>query len=174
MKQHKQEDISDWFEEAKELAKAERELGIEKWVIVSIEYRTKDCKSVVLFKYDLPREIYERYDWVIRWRRARMQCKYPKEMVWSCCSYYDKKTGLKTDFNSCLSKLASSKAQITIAKRREQEYLSYQKQNNLFFDENTDEGLVKFREKLKRKEENYSLLYLNIQNAVEQHNSHKK
>jgi len=169
MIKHKQEDMRDWMEEAKELAKAERELGIEKWVIVSIEYRTKDCRRVVLFQYDLPREIYERYDWVIRWRKARMQCKYPKEMVWSCCSYYDKKTGWKTDFNSCLSRLASSKAQITIAKRREQEYLTYQKQNNLFFDESMDEDLVKFREKLKRKEENYNLLYQNIQNTVEEH-----
>lgn len=31
------------------------------------------------------------------------------------------------------------------------EYIEYNRQNNLFFDENTDEELVKFREKLKRK-----------------------
>jgi len=168
---HKQEDMRDWMEEAKELAKAERELGIEKCVIISIEYQTNDNRRVVLFQYDLPREIYKRYDWVIRWRKARFQCLYPREMIWVYTSYYDKKTGLKTDFNSCLSKFASSKAQITIAKRREQEYLTYQKQNNLFFDESTDEDLVKFREKLKRKEENYNSLYRNIQHAVETHNS---
>jgi hypothetical protein len=171
---HKQEDISDWLEEAKELAKAEREIDIEKWVIISIEYRTKDCRRVVLCQYDLPREIYERYDWVIRWRKARFQCQYPREMIWAYTSYYDKKIGLKTDFNSCLSRLASSKAQITIAKRREQEYLTCQKQNNLFFDENTDEDLVKFRERLKRKEENYNLLYRNIEEAIKAGKSDNK
>lgn len=31
------------------------------------------------------------------------------------------------------------------------EYIEYNRQNNLFFDENTDEKLVKFREKLERK-----------------------
>ena len=84
-------------------------------------------------------------------------------------SYYDK----RTDFNSCLSRLAASKAQITIAKRKEQQYLSYQKQNNLFFDENTDEELIKFREKLHKKETNYNMLYANIQQAVEEHNLNK-
>lgn len=31
------------------------------------------------------------------------------------------------------------------------EYIEYNRQNNLFFDENTDEELVKFRDKLERK-----------------------
>jgi hypothetical protein len=167
---HKQEDISDWTEKAKELAKAERELQIEHWVIISIEYRTKEDQQVVLFQYDLPRDVYERRRWVIIWRQARFQCKYPRESIFAYHSYYDKRTGLRTDFNSCLSKLAASKAQITIAKRKEQEYLSYQKQNNLFFDENTDDDLIKFRDKLKKKEENYNLLFQNIRNAVEAHN----
>ena len=166
MKKNKQEDVSDWMEEAKELAKAERELQIDKWVIVSIEYRTKDCNQVVLYKYDLPRDLYEKYRWVVRWRQARFQCLYPRELIMIYHSYYDKRTRLRTDFDSSLSRLAASKAQITIAKRREQEYLSYQSQNNLFFDENTDEQLVKFRDKLKKKEENYNLLYVNIQNAI--------
>lgn len=174
MRKHKQEDVSDWMEEARELAKVERELQIEKWVIISIEYRTKDCRQVVLFQYDLPRDLYERYQWVIRWREARFQCLYPRENILVYHSYYDKRTGLKTGFNSCLSRLAASKAQITIARKREQEYLSYQRQNNLFFDENTDEDLVKFREKLKKKEENYHLLYANIQSAVTEHNSQLK
>jgi hypothetical protein len=173
MKKHKREDLGDWMEEAKALAKAEKELGIEKWVILSIEYQSKDYRRVVLYQYDLPREMYEKYRWVVRWRQARYQCLHPRETVQIYHSYYDKKTGLKTDFNSCLSKLAASKAQITIARKREQEYLCWQRQNNLFFDENTDEDLVKFREKLKKKEENYDLLYRNIQKAVEEHHSRK-
>jgi len=169
MKKHKQEDMTDWMEQAKELAKAEKELQIERWVIISIEYRNKDCHRVVLFQYDLPRDIYEKYRWVIRWRQARLQCLHPRESIQIYHSYYDKRSGLRTDFNSCLSKLAASKAQITLAKKREQEYLCFQKQNNLFFDENADEELIKFREKLRIKGENYNLLYQSIQYSVERH-----
>lgn len=168
MKKQKQEDVRDWMEEARELAKAERELRIDKWVFISIEYRIKG-ERIVLHQYELPRDLHEKYRWVIRWRKARLQCLYPRESIELYHSYYDKRTGMKTDFNSCLSKLAASKAQITIAKKREQEYLHFQKQNNLFFDENTDEDLIKFREKLKKKEENYNLLYQNIQNVAERY-----
>ncbi|HCO68476.1 MAG TPA: hypothetical protein DIT04_12065, partial [Dysgonomonas sp.] len=168
MKKHKQENMNNWMEEAKAIAKAERELGIEKWVIISIEYQTKDYCRVVLFQYDLPRELYEKYRWVVRWRQARCQCSHPRDTIQLYHSYYDKRTRLRTDFNSCLTRLAASKAQITIAKNREQKYLIWQKQNNLFFDENTGEELVKFREKLKTKEKNNNLLYKKIQKAVEE------
>lgn len=153
-----QERIDDWQIYARELAKAERELKIEKWVYISIEYRTKELERVVLFRYDLPREIYERYRWVVRWRHARLQCRYPKEDVQTYFSYYDKRTGLSTDFGSALSKLSAAKAQITIARRKKQEYIEYQQQNNLFFNEAEDEMLAKFRRKLQEKIEKYAAL----------------
>ena len=53
--------------------------------------------------------------------------------------------------NSCLSKLISAKAQVTKAERMMKNYIEQNRQNNMFFDENTDEELVKFREKLERK-----------------------
>ena len=53
--------------------------------------------------------------------------------------------------SSCLSRLVSAKAQITKAERRMNEYIEHNRQSNMFFDENTDEELVKFREKLERK-----------------------
>jgi hypothetical protein len=53
--------------------------------------------------------------------------------------------------SSCLSKLISAKAKITKAERRMNEYIEYNRQNNMFFDEESDEELVKFREKLGRK-----------------------
>ena len=34
-----QERIDDWWEYAKDLARAERELQIERWVYISIEYK---------------------------------------------------------------------------------------------------------------------------------------
>lgn len=153
-----QERIDDWWEYARELAKAERELKIEQWVFISIEYKDADGHTHRLHSYDLPRELHEKYRWVVRWREARLQCLCPRETISGYYCYYDKRTGLKTGFNSCLSKLAAAKAQITIAERKEKDYLDYQRQNNLFFDEQTDEELIKFRIKLRTKKENYAAL----------------
>ena len=76
------------------------------------------------------------------------------------------------DFGSALSRLSAAKAQITIARRKEQEYLEYQRQNNLFFDESEDETLAKFRRKLQFKIEKYTELerevILSVQNARSQ------
>ncbi len=162
-----QERMDDWMEFAREYAKAERELKIEKWVYISIEYRTESRERVVLYTYDLPRELYERRHWVVRWREAKLQCLHPKENIRSFFSYYDKRTGLRTDFNSLLSKLSAAKAQITIAERKEKEYLEYQRTNNLFFDEATDEQLVLFRQKLQIKRDNYAALEYQIRSMVE-------
>lgn len=163
-----QERIDSWWEYARELAKAERELKIEKWVYISIEYRTKELERVVLFHYDLPREIYERYRWVVRWRHAKLLCQHPREDVRTYFSYYDKRTGLSTDFGSALSKLSAAKAQITIARRKEQEYIEYQQQNNLFFNEAEDEMLAKFRRKLQKKIEKYAELETALMQSVKE------
>lgn len=56
----------DWIEYAREHAKAERELKIEKWGYISIEYRTQARGRIVLHTYDLPRELYERCSWIVR------------------------------------------------------------------------------------------------------------
>lgn len=146
----KQESVSDFYQYAKDLAKAEKELKIENWVQISI------CcgyghQSVTLYTYDLPREVYERRMWVIRWRVARLQCQYPRNDVYSSFYYYDNRSGESLEVSSCLPKLISAKAQITKAERRMNEYIEQNRQNNLFFDENTDEELIKFREKLEHK-----------------------
>lgn len=44
-----QENMGDWMEYAREYAKAQREMKIEKWVCITIEYRTKERQRVVLF-----------------------------------------------------------------------------------------------------------------------------
>ena len=91
--------MDDWWEYAKELAKAERELQIGHWVRISIEYRDEAGDTVRLHSYDLPRELHERYRWVVRWREARLQCLHPRRHIHTYYSYYDKRTGLRTDFN---------------------------------------------------------------------------
>lgn len=162
-----QERIDDWWEYAKDLARAERELQIERWVYISIEYKDEAGRKCRLHSYDLPRELHERYRWVIRWREAKLQCQYPRKNINTYYSYYDKRTGLRTDFNSCLMKLAAAKAQITRAERKEAEYLAYQRLNNLFFDEQTDEQLLQFHEKLRMKKEKYAALEHQIRSEVE-------
>lgn len=162
-----QERMDDWMEYARELVRAERELRIERWVFISIEYKDEAGNPVRLHSYDLPRDLHERHRWVIRWREARLQCLYPKKQVNTYYSYYDKRTGLGTDFNSCLSKLSAAKAQISIAERKEREYVQYQRANNLFFDESTDGQLIRFREKLRIKKDRYSALEYEMRSEVE-------
>lgn len=146
----KQESMDDWFQMAKDLAKAERELKIEQWVEATLYYGYAD-KQVSLYHYDLPREMYFRYQWVIRWRMAKFQCQYPKQIIGISLYHYDKRSGESMGLNSCLSKLISVKAQVTKAERMMKNYIEQNRQNNMFFDEESDEELVKFREKLERK-----------------------
>ena len=146
----KQESVSYWFQYANDLAKAERELKIEQWVEVTIYYGYAE-KQVSLYHYNLPSEMYFRYQWVIRWRMAKLQCQYPKQIVSTSLYFYDKRSGESLEVSSCLSKLISVKAQVTKAERMMKNYIEQNRQNNMFFDEYTDEELVKFREKLDRK-----------------------
>ena len=151
----KQESMDDWFQMAKDYAKAEKELKVEQWVEVTLYYGYAD-KQVSLYHYNLPREMYFRYEWVIRWRMARLQCKYPKQIISKSLYFYDKRSGESMDVSSCLSKLISAKAQVTKAERMMREYIEHNRQNNMFFDENTNEDLVKFRNKLERKKAEYT------------------
>lgn len=151
----KQESVDDLFLMAKEYAKAEKDLKIEKWVHISIEYKEEGkLEHIRLFSYDLPREVYERREWVIRWRLARLQCKYPKQYVECYFHYYDRHSGMSLGFGSCLSKLIKAKAKVTIAERKMWEYITYNRENNLFFDPDTDEDLERFSKKLGKNKAN--------------------
>ena len=130
----RQESADDFIQMAKDFAKAERELGVQKWVSISIERVDKNRNREQIFSYDLPREVYERWEWVVNWRRAKLVCKY--------------RLGNNPKFISDLKTLASAKAQVTKVQRKIDEYIVYNKANNLFFDEDTDEDLLKAREKL--------------------------
>ena len=162
----KQESMDDWFQMAKDYAKAEKELKVEQWVEVTIYYGYAE-KQVNLYYYNLPREMYFRYEWVITWRMAKLQCKYPKQIISKSLYFYDKRSGEPMDINSCLSKLISAKAQITKAERKMNEYIEHNRQNNMFFDENTDEELAKFKEKLERKKANVVECEKRLESLVE-------
>lgn len=168
----KQESMGDWFQMAKDFAKAEKELKIEKWVEVTIYYGYAE-KQASLYHYNLPREMYFRYQWVIRWRVAKLQCQYPKQVVSTCLYFYDKRSGESMEVGSCLSRLISAKAQVTKADRMMREYIEYNRQHNLFFDEETDEELVKFKEKLERKKANVAEREKRLEELVKRKNNGK-
>ena len=135
------------------------ELKIEKWVYISIEYKEENRERIVLYHYDLPRELHERYRWVIRWREAKLLCQYPKKN--------------KHRFQLLAIQTYLCQSQITIAERKEQEFLQYQRQNNLFFDEQTDEQLIKFRKKLSKKRQQYTELITKIYKEAKRHKASK-
>ena len=143
-----QERIDDFMQQAKDYAKAEKELEVQRWVFISIERTDGNCNYERLFSYDLPREVYERRRWVVEWRRARLVCQYPKGNVMCYFSYYDKRLGTDIRLNEDLRRLISAKAQVTKVQRNIEQYVAYNRANNLFFDESTDADLRKAREKL--------------------------
>lgn len=77
-----------------------------------------------------------------------------------------KRTGLKLDVDSCLSKLRAAKAQITLAKR----YIAQQRlRYPLFYDEQAYPDLLRFRQKLREKQHRYQNALLRLRRAVLQH-----
>lgn len=144
-----QERIGDeWMQQAKDYAKAEKELKIDKWVLIVFS-RTKENGEVEeVFRYDLPREIWQKWKWVIDWRRAKLICKYPREGVRTSLSFYDNRSGESLEIKSSLSRLISAKAQVTKVQKSIDDYIAWNRANNIFFSENEDEKLIAIRSKL--------------------------
>ena len=142
------EQVDDFMQMAKDYAKAEKELKVQKWVFISIERLDENGERARVFCYDLPRDVYDRRQWVVEWRKAKLVCLYPKDNVKTYFSFYDKRLGNNPGFTADLRTLLSAKAQVTKVQRNIDKYVTYNKANNLFFDENTDVDLLKIREKL--------------------------
>lgn len=85
--------MEEWMQYAKDMAKAEKELKIEQWVIISFYRVTERGEKVPLFKYDLPRRVADKYDWVILWRKAKLTCRYPRGKVTYTYYLYDRHSG---------------------------------------------------------------------------------
>ena len=97
-------------------------------------------------------------------------CRFPRDTITATYCYYDKRTGLKFGVDSCLSKLRAAKAQITLAKRREREHIEQQRlRYPLFYDEQADPELLRFRQKLQEKLHRYLNALLRLRWAVLQH-----
>ncbi len=170
-----QKKMDDWMQYAKDLARAERELGIEHWVYITFEIRHKDGSREVLHKIDIPRDMLDRWRWLIEWRKAKLVCKYPRKTVMVYHCFCDKRTGLQTGFDFILGKVSAAKAQITKVERSITRYIDYKKHNDLFFNIDTDEYLLKAYSKLEQKKANYQKMYDMLQEEVRKYkeDSHK-
>ena len=151
----KQESLSDYYQMAKEIAKVEKELDIEHWDWITISRKgDKEGEHITLYHYDLPRHIAEKYDWVIRWRTAKLQCEYPRYCVGCFHSPYSKVMGANIGMQKDLNTFVAAKAQYTKQQRELDSYVKHEKEVNMFFNEDTDVQLIKVKEKLARKREN--------------------
>lgn len=170
----KQESLHDYFMEAKEIARQEKSLGIEHWDSISIERDgDKAGEYVRLYHYDLPRQIAEKYDWVVRWRAAKLQCQYPRHGVRIYHSPYEKVMGVNIGMQKDIDTFVAAKAQYTKQKRILDDYISEQKETNMFFSEDTDQEVIRIKEKLERKKENIDLAEARLIEKVKQYKIQK-
>lgn len=137
------------YEYLKRQAKAEKELEVERWAAITIESKERG----LLYRYDLPVHLTERWEWVIRWRLAKLICKYPKDNIRRYYAPYYKRKGVYMGYNEDFSTLISAKAQVTKAENAIKNYLE-SKKGDLFFDEEHDEDLQKAKMKLAQKKAN--------------------
>lgn len=151
----KQESVSDYYQMAKEIAKVEKELDIENWCRISIERDgDKAGEYIRLYYYDLPRHIAEKYEWVIRWRAAKLQCQFPKYCVRVYRSPYRKVMGCNIGMQEDINRFVAAKAQVSKQERVIAQYVDQRrKDSDMFYNESEDEDLIKAKEKLQRKKE---------------------
>lgn len=141
---------ADYLQYAREQAKAERELEVERWVRISIE-RGNGSQCTTLHTYELPAAMLERWSWVIRWRVARYTCQQPKVPVHTIYSYEYRYRGERVGWQEDINTLVAAKAMLTKRQRAIEAYVASQ-QGNMFFDPTSDETLMKAKAKLKRAE----------------------
>lgn len=97
-----------------------KEFGIERWVCIKIRLvalkpdgsSDHNADKKLLAMYDLPRDLYERKEWIVRWRMAYWQCKYPRNHIERSHTYYDKKTG-STEIYSAALEVRTCRANVT-------------------------------------------------------------
>ena len=106
------------YEYLKRQAKAEKELEVERWAAITIESKERG----LLYRYDLPVHLTERWEWVIRWRLAKLICKYPKDNIRRYYAPYYKRKGVYMGYNEDFSTLISAKAQVTKAENAIKKY----------------------------------------------------
>lgn len=140
-------EISSFFKYGSAYDMAMKDLKAEHWVVIAL--RTKiNGESKLLYKYDIPVKMRERWDWVIEWRRSKLNCIYPKSGVRAYYSfYYRVENEEMKEYNDCINSLIALKAKITLQENNIKKYLEAHK-NELFFDPENDEQLIRIKKRL--------------------------
>ena len=166
----KQESLHDYYQMSKEIAKIEKNLDIERWVKIAVLYKHEGSETM-LYHYDLPVWQYRKWEWVIRWRQAKLQCQHPRECVTLAFDYYKKVMGCNIGMQQDIDKFVAAKAQVTKQERIITAYVADQKKSNLFFNEETDEQLNKVKAKLQSKKEIVALAEQRLIDKVKDYQS---
>lgn len=153
---------ADYLQYAKEQAKAEAELEVERWVRITFE-RVHGSQSAVLHTYELPVAMLERWNWVINWRRARYICEQPREPVSTYYSYEYRYKGERVGWQQDINTLVAAKAKYTKRLRAVEAYIASQ-QGNMFFNPANDETLLKEQAKLKQAKQNIEAAHERMRN----------
>lgn len=159
---------SDAIEYAKLQSIAEKELEAMPYLRITFYRKNDQGESIKIFMYDIPRDLLERWSWVIKWRRAKLICMYPRGEVYDTIYFYYRYKGKDYGFTECLKQLVALKSKITLQENRIKKYID-SKKHDLFFDESTDEQLVKIRKKLVLAKEKVLEATRRLEEKVEKH-----
>lgn len=127
--------------------RAEKDLNVVPYCLITIERTRPDGTREVLHRYDMPRSTMWDWQWVYEWRKARYVCKYPRDRVSLFFSFYDKTTGLSYETDSLRSRQVAARALITRYTKALDEYIARQR-TQLFFDPSSDTFIAKTKAKI--------------------------
>lgn len=166
--------MKDYFEQQKAEEQLEKELNVNRWVVISIGYRSRDHKTAdtLLYKFDIPLYMSKKYDYVIRWRAAKIQCQHPKEYICTSYTHYDKSTSLRLDHDSLYTKVIRWKGLVTRAKNTIKKY-EEERLKTLFHDFETDPIWLDAQTKLKQREDRLTELQTMLDKALFDYNNKK-
>ena len=166
-----QESIHEFYEMVRAEKKAAFEVKAEKWYKITIEATIRPGERKTFYTYDVPDSFLNKYDWVFRWRRAKIQCLHPKLcMTQYICPYYKKEGVLFEYHNSILSKYIAAKARVTRQQKKVDEYL-FSQQSSLFFNPDEDQQLQKILGKLQSAKAMLAQMEKQIDTIVKEHKS---
>lgn len=154
------QDFKDYEEAWKFLKKS---IETDDYVAIDIGYYRRDMlyidridgKSWVrLYRYDLPRKIYQKWSWVIEWRIAKCKCQHPREIISSSMCFYDKKVSNNNEALSILNQMHNHLVQL-MRKTRQLEELKEKQKHQLFLLEYDNKQIVKIENEIKRRKSEY-------------------
>lgn len=98
----------------------------KQWVQITIAvYRGKGRENkIIAYEYRLPRPLWQKWQWVITWRAARVQCQYPRDYVSTELAFFENisegQREITIDYNNWIAAKAMI-TKITNAMRRFEE-----------------------------------------------------